>query len=461
MRKDLMCLSLCLGTFWAAGCTMPERVSLNLQTELNYTESVQKEYVADAEWWKLYDNSELNRLIDAALENNPDYIKAAININKELYNLNLTTLDLFPTLSGSLSGAGQRQISTSDHFASNFSGEAGLSYEIDLYGRIRDLQTAQKFEYEATVKDRETAKISLLNSVVDLYFNLEYLQNMIDVTKENVKAYEDILAITEAKYKSGKVDDLEYLEGKQSLVSEKNRLLDAETQYKEMETSLRNILNLKNDDALELQYADILEQKTPGVEIDVPLSVLANRPDLAAGQYRLEKVFKQLEAENTNWYPGVSIKGLLGSSAEKARTTFDFPYVLGSVSVDLPFLDWNRVKNNIKISEAEYQSTAVDFKDMLNQAVNETAYYYFAYAKADEMYGNTQENYQNSSKITRYYQNRYNNGKSEFKDYLLAVYNENSLRKELMQQKYQVIKYENFVYKAMAGRYRKLLSDNG
>lgn len=452
MKRNLIYLSL-LCCLLAAGCAAIGQRPANVAEELNYTAEIREKYKANAEWWKQYGNSELNRLVETALTNNPDYLKAALNINKELYNLNLATLDLFPTLSGSLGASGQRQIDRSDNFASNFSGETGLSYEADLYGKIRDLRTAQEFEYKATVMDRDTARLSLINSVIDLYFNLEYLQNTIDVTKENIKAYQNIRDITETKYKNGKADNLEFLEAKQSLIAEQNRLLELETQFKEMETSLKNILNIGQEEALNIQYTDILKQKNLGVNLDVPLSVLANRPDLLASQYRLEKAFKNLEAENKNWYPGVSLRGLLGTSSDKARTTFDFPYILGSVAVDLPFLDWNRVKNNIKISEADYQITALDFKDTLNQAVNEVVYYYFAYDKAAEILENTQKNYENAKQITRYYQSRYNNGKTEFRDYLEAVYSENSLRKDVIQQKYQTIKYENYVYKAMAGKY--------
>ena len=452
MKRNLIYLSL-LCCLLAAGCAAVGQRPANVAEELNYTAEIREKYKANAEWWKQYGNSELNRLVETALANNPDYLKAALNINKELYNLNLATLDLFPTLSGSLGASGQRQIDRSDNFASNFSRETGLSYEADLYGKIRDLRTAQEFEYKATVMDRDTARLSLINSVIDLYFNLEYLQNTIDVTKENIKAYQNIRDITETKYKNGKADNLEFLEAKQSLIAEQNRLLELETQFKEMETSLKNILNIGQEEALNIQYTDILKQKNLGVNLDVPLSVLANRPDLLASQYRLEKAFKNLEAENKNWYPGVSLRGLLGTSSDKARTTFDFPYILGSVAVDLPFLDWNRVKNNIKISEADYQITALDFKDTLNQAVNEVVYYYFAYDKAAEILENTQKNYENAKQITRYYQSRYNNGKTEFRDYLEAVYSENSLRKDVIQQKYQTIKYENYVYKAMAGKY--------
>ncbi len=453
MKAKLTYLSLVLSGMLFAGCALVQQYPTSVSEELKYSAEVKEKYKANEEWWKQYQNAELNRLVDMALANNPDYLKAAININKELYNLNLTKYDLFPTLSGGLNASSQRQISTSDNFASNFSGETGLSYEADLYGKIRDLYSAQEFEYQATVMDKESARLSLINSVVDLYFNLEYLQNTIDVSKKNVKAYQNIQNITAAKYKSGKVDNLEFLQAKQSLLSEQNKLLNSQTQFSELEASLKNILNIRQEDSLNIKYGDILAQKNLGVNLEVPLSVLANRPDLLASQYRLEKAFKNLEAENKTWYPSVSLQGLLGTGSDKARTTFDFPYVLGSVAVDLPFLDWNRVKNNIKLSEADYQITLIDFQDTLNQAVNEVVYYYFAYGNANQILQNTQKNYQNSRLITKYYKNRYDNGKAEFKDYLEAIYSENALRKDLIQQKYQTIKYENYVYKAMAGKY--------
>ena len=117
------------------------------------------------------------------------------------------------------------------------------------------------------------------------------------------------------------------------------------------------------------------------------------------------------------------------------------------------FLDWTRVKNNIKISEADYDIALIEFKDTLNQALNEVAYYYFAYDKSREIYANTAENYKNAVEITSYYESRYNNGKTEFRDFLEAINTENTTKKDMLQQKYQIIKYENYIYKAMAGRY--------
>ncbi len=452
-QNFVMKLLISAGLIAAAGCTAPSFHPLSLKNELQYTQYVKEKYAADKEWWKLYQNEQLNALIEQALKNNPDYLKAAININKELYNLNLKTADLFPTMEGSLGASSQRQIDRGDNFASNFSGEFGLNYEADLYGKIRDARSAQEFEYQATVQDKEAARLSLVNSVVDLFFNLEYLDNSIALSKVNVKVYQDIRNIMQNKYDNGKIDNLEVAQAKQSLLSEKNKLLELETQFREMEQSLRNILNIRPEEKLNITYANLLEQQEVKVSLDIPMSVLANRPDLAASEYRLKKAFKNLRAEQKNWYPNISLRGAVGSSSDKARTTFDFPFLLGSASIDLPFLDWTRVKNNIKISEADYDIALIEFKDTLNQALNEVAYYYFAYDKSREIYANTAENYKNAAEITSYYESRYNNGKTEFRDFLEAINTENTTQKDMLQQKYQIIKYENYIYKAMAGRY--------
>ena len=72
--------SLLLGT----ACTPVVREHKNLTEELGYTEEIKNRYQADTEWWKQYNNAELNNLVDTALKNNPDYLKAALTISKEL-----------------------------------------------------------------------------------------------------------------------------------------------------------------------------------------------------------------------------------------------------------------------------------------------------------------------------------------------------------------------------------------
>ena len=438
------------------GCVSSKYKPIDLSEELNYDkEEISEQYTVDTEWWKDYNNEELDRLITFALKNNIDYIQSALNVNKELYRLNLVRADLFPTLNGSLDASSGRDIYTSDGFSNSFSGELGISYEIDLYGKIRDAKNAQEFEYKATVMDRENAKLTLVNSVIDLYYNMLYLNNSITATENSLKNYEQIYSLIQEKYTKGSVDSLELLQAQQSVSTAKNTLLDLKTQYREIEQSMRVLLNLRPDQKLDIKFDDILDVKNIGVDIDVPLSVLAERPDLKASQYRLEEAFKNLKAQDKNWYPSITIQGVISSSADKVDDTFDFGNILGNISISLPFLDWARVRSNIKISETDYQIALFDFRDTLNIALNEVAYYYVSYSNSENIFENSEKNYNDSVKITKYYRDRYNSGKIQLIDYLEALNTENNSKLTLIQNKYQYIKYENMVYKAMAGRYIK------
>lgn len=446
-------LSLLLATTVLSGCAAITTDVPSLEAELNYTQEVREKFQADLDWWKAYNNDELNYLTSFALKNNPDMLKAAVKIQKQLANLNLSESDLFPTLTGSLGASSQKKLNDGKKSTQTFSGELALNYEIDLYGKIADARDAQEFELNATVADAESARLSVVNSVVDLYFNLLYLRDTIELTQKNIDTYSSLLDIASARFNTGKADKLEITQARQSLIAEQTALLNAQTQYKEMEQSLRNVLNLKPSDGFVLGKASILKQPLLTPHLSVPVSVLANRPDLTAAQYRLKKAFKTVKVSEKSWYPTISLNGAIGSSSDRAKSTFDFPYLLGGVSVNLPFLDWNSVKNNVKIAKADYDIALIDFKDALAQALNEVAYYSFAYGKTEHIYANVEKTVENNRQITAYYRARHQAGKASFKDVLQAVADENAARKNLLAQKYQLIKYENLLFKAMAGRY--------
>ena len=453
MMKRNTFLSFLLATSILSGCAATTTDVPSLEAELNYTQEVREKFQADLDWWKAYNNDELNYLTSFALKNNPDMLKAAVKIQKQLANLNLSESDLFPTLTGSLGASSQKKLNDGKKSTQTFSGELALNYEIDLYGKIADARDAQEFELNATVADAESARLSVVNSVVDLYFNLLYLRDTIELTQKNIDTYSSLLDIASARFNTGKADKLEITQARQSLIAEQTALLSAQTQYKEMEQSLRDVLNLKPSDGFVLGKASILKQPLLTPHLSVPVSVLANRPDLTAAQYRLKKAFKSMKVSEKCWYPTISLNGAIGSSSDRAKSTFDFPYLLGGVSVNLPFLDWNSVKNNVKIAKADYDIALIDFKDALAQALNEVAYYSFAYGKTEHIYANVEKTVENNRQITAYYRARHQAGKASFKDVLQAVADENAAQKNLLAQKYQLIKYENLLFKAMAGRY--------
>src|SRR5699024_10276853 len=202
----------------------------------------------------------------------------------------------------------------------------------------------------------EAARLALINSVVDSYYKLAYLKEAIAITQSYIANFEELMRITDVKFKYGKSDELEVSQAKQSLLNAKNNLLNYETQQKTTEQALRNLLNMRPEEPLNLTLPNLESVKVVGVNLNVPVAVLAKRPDLQAAQYRLLRAIKSVQAVEKSLYPSITISGAITTSAEHADSTFKVPFGMGSVSINLPFLQWNKIKWNIKSSEADYEN---------------------------------------------------------------------------------------------------------
>ena len=204
MKKKILILSLGL---LLVGCSNLEKdYDKSIEKVSSYSE-ISKRYQLNGEWWKDYNDEQLNLLIETALKNNGDIIKAAISINKALYQANLIGSDLYPKFSGDLKSSVSQNLEQGSSTV-NHSGELNLTYEFDLWRRLRDSKDAKEWEYKATIEDYEATKLTLINSVIDSYFSIMYLKDSIYDLKIIRESYVKMDEIVANKLKYGKEDIL-------------------------------------------------------------------------------------------------------------------------------------------------------------------------------------------------------------------------------------------------------------
>ena len=423
-----------------------------LEKRLGYTPEMRIQYQVEKSWWVVYKDEQLNGLISTALQNNLDYAQSAVRINRAMYQANSIGVDLLPKFTA-VSETSSTQDIHSGTSERRFSSEFSVSYEVDLWRKLSDSAAAKKWEYEATVEDRAAAKLALINNVVDVYFSLAYLDMALKITRQNIANYEKILEIITAKYQYGKISGLEPEQAAQSLLAAKNNLIDFEVQQQSGLQNLRILLNLEPAAPLEIIYPDILSVQVPEVNLDIPLAVLANRPDLKAAQYRLQSAFKNVQAAQKAWFPQITLGAAIGSESNSHKTMFEMPFVSSLAKITLPFLQWNMIKWNIKISEAEYDEVKLNLEKVLNSALNELNLAFFQYRKAEETYQNIFKKHEHDVRISQYYRVRYDSGASELSDWLNSLNTVAGSQLDMLKNRYLVIKYENVIYKSTAGRY--------
>ena len=372
-------------------------------------------------------------------------------MNKALYEANLLGQELVPEFSGS-GGASTTTNTKTGETTHNYTAELGVSYELDLWRKLSSAASAQEWEYKATQEDLETVRLALINNVVDSYFHLVYLNQAIRVTEQNIRFYTQLLQIINNKYTVGKVDALEPLTAEKSLLSSQNSLMTLETTRKTVEQTLRNLLNLKPENKLDIPLEDILSVPLTNVDLDIPVAALGLRPDVKAAEYRIQSAFLDWESVKASVYPGISIGSTLSVSSDKSSTLFNVPFLAGAVQINLPFLQWNKLKWNIKISEADFENAKLDLTSAVNTALNEVDTYYYSYRKSLSLLDNVNRKYDTDSKISIYNQMRYEAGADELKDWLDAKCSENQSLLTLLESKYNTINYENAIYKALGAR---------
>lgn len=453
MKKKIIIL-IALGVILGS-CSNLKKDYQKIDSEIKTYKELSKNYNIDSKWWESYGDEQLNNLIELGLKNNSDLAKAAININKALYQAKIIGSDLVPEFSGNLGSSASKNIESGGNSNIDHSGSFNISYEVDLWQRLRDMKDAQEWEYKATIEDYEKTKLTLINSIIDSYFSIIYLENYIEINKNMSKNYLDIEKIVENKLRYGTVGILDKKQAEREVIRSNNTLISYEKDKKEQESLLRNLLNLKPDDELKIEYRDILKVKNLGVNLDVPLNIVASRPDIKAYEYRLKNAFKDAVASEKQLYPNITISSALSSSSDKFNNTLKTPVALGSVSINLPFLNWNEIKWNIKISRAEYEEAKLNFQQGIVTALNEIDYNYFLYVKEQENYINLKNINEYDNEIAINYERKYENGKVELRDWLLSLNDEASSRLNIINSKYQLIKIENTIYQSIGGMIKK------
>ncbi|MFC2492595.1 MAG: TolC family protein [Campylobacter curvus] len=417
----------------------------NVKSELNLKE----------EWWKDYNQTYLNELIELGLKNNIDLVKSAVAINKALAQAGVLDANLLPTFSASASAQTSRNIKRNDSWARTYGTGVSLSYELDLWHKLADSADAAMWEANATKFDLAATRLSVINSITDAYFNILYLNESIKFYEISLKNYNELVAIMRYKFELGKEEQLSLSQIQSSVLSLKNKIENAQKSLIEAQKTLRILLNVKPDFDLKFSGLSLSDVKNLGVDLDVPIYVVANRPDLQAAIARIEEGLLNVKASQKEFYPSITIGASLKGSADNIGGATSLKFLDGNIAINLPFLNYSKLKSSLKVSEASFEQAKLNYMATLNEALNEIDTYYKAMQKDEVLLDNYSKQVQNYENISEIYKLKYQYGKSELKDYLEASNNEIDAYVNLLGGKYKLLQDEIQIYKAMAGKFSK------
>ena len=433
----------------------------------------------NASWQHSFNISELNALIAAALKNNEDLATAAFNLSTALHKAGLKKADLFPTPSANFNASTKREINHHDSSARAFNTAFALSWELDIWGRVYDAYISADFSAIASSLNLQDIQITIVNSVISEYFRILYLNEKEQNLIINLKNMQDLDEIVQNKVALGRAEPLELAQSKENLLSTQNAL---HSTRRELQSAYETLANLTRSELMPSGFiSDILRPR-----LDFGIKLIASedlgfkkasehnassedlgfknaselkiawserilrRPDVNAALAMLNAGFYDYSAAQKDFLPSISLNGSLSDNDTKLSKSYSFNLLSGALSVSLPFLDYARLKQNLLISENEFNILRLSYEKALNNAINEAIKYASFYEIDSASLDAQAKIVREREQIVEIYALKYEQGKAELKDLLEAQNALLSAKNTLANQKYFLIDDEINFYKASA-----------
>ncbi|MDE6272206.1 MAG: TolC family protein [Muribaculaceae bacterium] len=376
------------------------------------------------EWWMTFKDPVLNR-VEAIVRNNNFNLRAALKrIEASRQMLRQTYSGYYPTIS-LMAGydidrdSGREALPYSDAQTNTyFQLGATVSWEIDIFGRIRQKAKAAKADIEVSRLEYEALQLSLEAEAAIQYADILMYKQQREVALTHLKSQEDILAIAEARYKAGLVSKLDVAQAK-SMVSSTRLLVP---QYTSRMTSAMNALatlcGVRNTDIQTMLGEAAMPHLTVPLQVGVPADLIRRRPDVAEAEKQIESLADQMGVAKKAYLPSLTLNATLGTSSHEAKRLFgtnSFNYEINPTLTWTLFDGFSREASVAEAKanmEAQIESYNMTLTTAL-QEVEDAMQNYIASGRELTLYSDVLEN---SQEVVDLSLERYRHGLTDFTD---------------------------------------------
>lgn len=331
----------------------------------------------DQAWWLDFGDPMLARMIDAALARNGELASATVRIRNAQLRVGTATRALFPSVSGSAGGSASRTPvppgqSAPGSWQRSYSASAGVSWELDLWGRLRDTRSVAQWEAQATGDDRDAFALSLSGNVARQYWQIAALQARIDRADQSLALAERTLRMMRVQYEAGAISGLDLAQVEQSLLGQQASRQTLQQQLLEAGNTYSLLFDLPPPQlpaGLAVDTVQAQQARIPAVPAGTPADVLLRRPDLRAAHLRLESTLLNVRIVRKSFLPGISLTGNVATGGNTVKDILANPTRSLGVGLSLPFLDVGEMIRQPQIASNDYEIAVHGYRQSVYRAL--------------------------------------------------------------------------------------------
>lgn len=401
-------------------------------------------------WWRQFGDERLDRLVTRVLGKNTDLATAGLRLQQARLQAGLATSDLLPNFDVSASTGYSKLLNADSKGHSSYSLSASLSYELDLFGRLRTQRTIAQWEAHATEEDLQTTFISLVSDTCDLYWNLAFLNQRIIAGEESLARVQRTLTLVQTQFNAGAVSRLELREAEQTLRSQQASQSELIQQRIETRNALTTLLDGEPWPIAD-EPQDMKKARSPTIQPGIPAELLSRRPDLRAAELRLRESLAQTKLVRVSYYPAISLTGSVGGSSTSLSSVLANPAASLGAGLALPFIHWNEARLNTKIASAESKIAINNFRQSLYNAFTEVDNALSARQELTKQVELSQQSYDAALEVERLYDIRYRAGATPLRTWLDAQETRRQAELSLAQTRLTQLQNDSRLFQALGG----------
>lgn len=334
-------------------------------------------------WRDFFLDDRLRQVIETGLANNRDLRIAAANVQQARAQYRVQRADRLPTVNATGTGVYTNNIFGAGGGAGGgsqdieaYQATVGLSaFELDLFGRVRNLSRAAQEQYFASEEAQRSARISLIAEIANAWLTMASDSEQLRISRETAKAFEETLKLTREQFRVGIGSELEVRQAETSYQGAVNDIAALETSVARDQNAL-NLLVGTTVASAQLPTGFTGEPMTrdalPG---DIASDVLLRRPDVLQAEHQLIAENANIGAARAAFFPTISLTGTLGTLSTALSGLFkDGTYTYNAQpSVSLPLFDFGRRSGNLDYAKASQKVAVATYEKAVQTAFREVS----------------------------------------------------------------------------------------
>jgi multidrug efflux system outer membrane protein len=412
MRK---LVGLALPLMMLAGCTVGPKYKRPVTTPppTYYTDpSPQANSIADLAWWELFKDPVLQSMIQEALKNNYDVKIAAARVEEERAQIAVTRSLYYPQVNYGLGISGQRAALIPNHTYYDYN--VNLSWELDLWGRLRRLNEQQRAVFLSTEEAQRGVWLSLVSDVAQAYFELRALDAQREISVETAESFKETLDLFNKKLEHGDASGLETSRAEGALSNVLSQIPDLDRQITAKENQLSLLLG-KNPGPTPRGALLSAQNDLDVVPAGLPSTLLERRPDIRQAEQQLIASNAAVGVAKANFFPVLDLTSLLGGVSPQLSGLVSSG-TQWSVAAGLagPLFKGGQLKGQYRAAQARWDQARLFYLGLATQAFGEVSTALSAHQKLAESVkeqAHSVRAYQESLRLAKI---RYTNGLSNY-----------------------------------------------